>query len=220
MLRALMTKEWRELWPIALIAFLSYGAATAAITGSRLGRWLSFLGTGPSSVPFADNVFFQRFLFVSVPFLIALGFRQTLGEDFRGTFLYLLHKPMQRTNIILSKLLAGWLIYAVVSLIIILWYLVWAATPGHHPSPFDWTMTIWTWQAWLVAPVIYLGAFLSGLLPGKWYGRKLLPLIASLLFLLISANFPWHWVGILVGAMTAALLLVNIVSVAAERDYA
>src|SRR5437867_2133155 len=55
----------------------------------------------------------------------------------------------------------------------------WAVTPGHHPSPFLWSMTDQTFRLILATPLLYLGAFLSGLRPARWWGTRLLPLACA-----------------------------------------
>ena len=40
-------------------------------------------------------------------------------------------------------------------------------------------MTAWAWQLWLCMPLVYLGAFLSGIRPARWFGTRLMPLVAA-----------------------------------------
>ena len=56
---------------------------------------------------------------------------------------------------------------------------VWAATPGTHASPFEWSMTVPIWIGWFAMTILYLGAFHTVVRPGRWYRSRLLPLAAS-----------------------------------------
>jgi hypothetical protein len=70
-------------------------------------------------------------------------------------------------------------------------------------------------------PLVYLGAFLSGLRPARWYGTRLLPLAASGLLTAFLAIFAWWWpLGLALALLTYAALVVTICYVARVRDYA
>ena len=104
-----------------------------------------------------------------------LGLRQTVGESIHGTWMFLLHRPVGWTRLIGVKLLVGVALYLVCGAAAILVYAWWAATPGTHASPFEWSMTVPTWKVWIVMPIVYLGgAFLSGMRPARWVGTRLL----------------------------------------------
>jgi hypothetical protein len=102
----------------------------------------------------------------------------------------------------------------------ILIYALWAASPGTHASPFFWSMTTGIWMFWSRLPLIYLGAFLSGLRPGRWMGSRGLPLAASLLaFLTVFAFGTWPWTTLFVGLLMEAWFVLTIFFVAASRDF-
>jgi hypothetical protein len=101
----------------------------------------------------------------------------------------------------------------------ILIYAAWAATPGTHASPFFWAMTLPAWQAWLAMPVVYVGAALSGLRPARWYGSRLLPLVACIGVAVMLAVLPYMWMTCVGLAITLAVTLPGVLNVAATRDY-
>ena len=80
---------------------------------------------------------------------------------------------------IAAKLAVGGGLYLLCGLIAILSYAAWAATPGKHASPFLWWMTADAWKAWGVIVIVYLAAFLAGMRPARWFGTRLLPLVAG-----------------------------------------
>ena len=115
---------------------------------------------GTDSVPFAGSGFTEFFVLVAVVFAVALGFRQSAWESGRGTYLFLLHRPAARDTIFLTKLATGAGVLVLCSTLPVVLYGWWAAVPGHHPSPFDWSMTEYAWRLVFQMPLLYLGAFM------------------------------------------------------------
>jgi len=102
-----------------------------------------------------------------------------------------LHRPVQRKDIYVTKLLIGLVTYLACGAAPILLYACWAATPGTHASPFDWSMTVPVWNTWLACATVYLGAFLAGLRPGAWVGTRLTPVAASICIAGVAEFATW-----------------------------
>ncbi len=220
MLKALAIKELREIAWIAAIALACFLAQVGNLMGMRLFSWLPFMSERSGEVPFLGGVFLEFFTLVSIVFTIALGFRQSAWESGRGTYLFLLHRPLRREVIFLTKLAIGGGLFWVCAAVPILLYGWWAATPGNHPSPFEWSMTSEAWAMWLVLPMLYLGAFLSGLRPARWLGTRLLPLVACGMLTMLLYSIPWWWImGLPLTLLLYVLLIIMICYVAGERDY-
>ena len=121
---------------------------------------------------------------------------------------------------IAAKLLVGVVVYLVCAAAATLAYAWWAATPGTHASPFEWSMTVQTWKVWIAMPLVYLGAFLSGIRPGRWVGTRLLPLAAAGAVTGLVLFLPWWPVcGLGMIALSSVVLVGNILFVARARDY-
>jgi hypothetical protein len=99
-------------------------------------------------------------------------------------------------------------------------YSWWAATPGHHPSPFAWSMATPAWVLTFLMPLLYLGAFLSGLRPARWFGTRLLPLAGSVGYVVLLDTLPWWSFGFPLAVVLYGLLVANICYVARARDFA
>lgn len=127
-----------------------------------------------SEAPFLGGSFLSFFGLVGFVFAMALGFRQSAWEGAKGTYLFLLHRPVRRETIFLTKVGAGLVVVLASATLPVVLYGWWASVPGHHPSPFAWSMTLDAWKIALLFPAVYLGAFLSGLWPGRWLGTRLL----------------------------------------------
>jgi hypothetical protein len=220
-MKALARKELREVVGIAAVALAGYLMLVASLMGARVFDWFPGMPRGASEVPFTGGEFIEFFMIVSVLLAVALGFRQSAWESSRGTFLFLLHRPLRRETIFLLKLAVGMGVLVLCMSLPILLYGMWAAVPGRHPSPFAWSMSEPAWQILLETPLLYLGAFLSGLRPARWFGTRLLPLIAAALFMFFVDTVPWWWsLGLPLTVLVCGLLVSNICYVARVRDYA
>jgi hypothetical protein len=226
MLKALLFKECREnLWlgGIAL-AFLLFELAmqTRRDDGSAVSQLeigISF-SRASDEIPFVQDSFSSSVLGVAALLAIALGFRQTLGESLRGTYLLLFHLPVPRWRLVRGKLLVGLCIYSAGTAVPVLLFAFWAATPGTHASPFYWSMTLPTWQALISVTLLYLAAFLCGLRPSRWFGSRLLPLVAVGLaaWILSATPVPWR-LALPVTLAVGTVLLACIGHVVRARDY-
>jgi hypothetical protein len=219
MIRALVIKELRECAPLAIVAMLAAAWALHLAAGEYFIH-----GTRDVSVqasPFLAN---DEFPFLVFPVLagataIALGLKQAVWEDMRGTYHYLLPRPVERSHVFMIKAAVGVAIVQFLGAAMILLYGAWAATPGTHASPFFWAMTLPAWKGWLVFPIVYLGALLSGLRPARWFGSRLLPGVACTGIALFVAVAPPVW-GTLLGAVAlCAVLAYCVVYVARTRDF-
>lgn len=220
--RALAIKELREASTFTVVALLAYAWLVASETG-----WMGWmLSSGqPERMPFVgrygNDSFEWFFILISLCFCVAMGLRQTVGESISGTYPLLLHRPLPWSVILGVKLAVGLALYAVCAALPILAYGLWAALPGTHPAPFQWSMTEPAWVCWLVMPLMYLGAFLTGIRPGRWFGTRLLPLLSACLVCYVlgmcGAELSlWYLTGFL-AAWPA--WIVAILWVARTRDF-
>jgi hypothetical protein len=220
-MKALAIKELREVFGITAAALAGYLALVVNLMGAKVFDWIPGIPSGTQEVPFIGAGFTMFFTFVSVAFAVALGFRQSAWELARGTYLLLLHRPISRDRIFLTKLAVGLGVLLLGASLPIVLYAWWAAVPGNHPSPFDWSMTGQAWRTTFLIPLLYLGAFLSGLRPARWFGTRLLPLVATAMLLLLLDELPSWWsLSFPLAVVLYGLLAANIFFVARTRDYA
>jgi hypothetical protein len=219
-------KELRETLGIAvlglavmlLVATASIGWSPRLFSGFAVGR-----GGG---IPFVGDGFVSQFALAAFGLAAVLGFRQAVVDFTGDAQLFLLHRPVSRERIYLTKLAVGLTLYLLCAAVPIVIYAFWAATPGTHPSPFEWSMTVDAWLAWLAISPVYLGAFLSGIRPAAWFGTRLAPLAAALLPLVVNTML-----SVLLVAFSSVLslmfliafnvvLVVLILFVVQTRDFA
>jgi hypothetical protein len=216
MLKALVIKELRESVGIVALAALALVYALTEMTGARILPWHE---SRISSFPFVYDMTNTYLAFFVGGLAIALGLKQTAWEERQGTFFFLLHRPVNRRRVFVGKLAVGIAWTLMLSAIFILLYAWWAATPGHIAAPFEWSMTVPAWKAWAAMPVLYLGAFLSGVRPARWWGTRLAPLAAGILATIVAASMPWFWLTLLLSAVFSALLVIAIFHYMRVRDY-
>ena len=76
------------------------------------------------------------------------------------------------------------------------------------------------WRLCFMLPLVYFGAFLSGLRPARWFGTRLLPLAAAGFFVWFVMSIPWWGPRWALAVCLYGLLTANIFYVARTRDYA
>jgi hypothetical protein len=228
MLKALVRKELRELLPIMVVAALAQLVVILAGTGVQLGFVSSLLsvsgGMNAGVIPFvSDETTTQLFLVVGAC-AIGVGLWQTMRESAQGTFTFLLHRPVLREVALGAKLILGIVFCLLLILLPLLYYACWAARPGTHASPFLWSMTARFWPICACLPLVYLGAFLSGLRPARWFGSRFLPLLAGAIVAGICAMMMYGiqsitWLLLIVAIVVEIGYLLAIWYVATNRDY-
>lgn len=227
MFRAMALKELREVRGIAMVGLGVYLLLVISIVSPSIRSHVFLLdmltdGNAAPDIPFVFDDFASRYWLISLLLAIAIGLRQSVGEAVHGTYLFLLHRPANCQWLMGTKLLVGLATYLVCAAIPIVAYGYWAAT---HRMLFEWAMTSACWTQWFTMTTVYLGTFLTGIRPGRWYGSRLLPLLATVLplFLLMvlsentRAPGPFWQCVVLLGVDIG--ILVAIFHVTRTRDF-
>jgi hypothetical protein len=217
MFRAMVLKELREVRGIAMLALLAHVYLIVAATHPGIFPFMQ-----NSGVPFVYDHFMPLVLCICVPATIALGLRQTLGESIYGTYPFLFHRSAGRNWLIGTKLLVGTIVYLACNMVSIVGYGLWAATPGTHAGPFEWSMTVPCWIAWCGTLVLYLGAFLSGLRAGRWFGTRTLPLVGAGLITILTVAIALSYqelIGLSLIVIAAVWMISVILFVARTQDF-
>ncbi len=221
MLKSLVAKELRETAAAAALGLAFYFFITAKAMRHDLLPWFSWDSYAAFyEIPFVGQGYLASFTVVSAGLAIVLGLVQSLREDVYGTWPYLLYRAAGRARLIGIKLLTGLGVLLACGAAAILLYAWWAATPGTHASPFAWSMTTPVWKVWLTMPIVYLGAFFTGIRPARWKGTRLLPLAAAGSAAVIIPDLRWWPIcGLGLLLLAGAVLLTGIFFVARTRDF-
>jgi ABC-type transport system involved in multi-copper enzyme maturation permease subunit len=213
----MLYKELRETIWIALLGILVQGYFVVQLMNVD---WMTLSTMGRQGIPFVSDGFLGAFAAVAVIMAGVLGFRQTIAESSRGTWLFLLHRPAPQWQLLGMKILAGTGVYLAASAVPVLVYAWWAASPGTHASPFEWSMTLLCWQGWISITGVYLAAFLSGIRPARWFGTRLAPLVGAGVLLAPIQVVPHWWIfGLAAVLLVDAWLVGTILFVARMRDF-
>ena len=216
MLKALVVKELRESAGIIALAVLGAIYLLGEMTGTPVAPW-QYAQT--YAYPFVSDILSFNFWLIAGSLAIALGIRQTAWELGQGTYFFLLHRPISRSRIFALKLLIGAALAMTFSAAFILIYAWWAMTPGHVAAPIEWSMTQPAWIRWIGVLPLYIGAFLSGIRPGRWFGTRLVPLVAGIGTALLASWMPWFWAALAISIIGSAFGLVSIFYYIRERDF-
>ncbi len=199
-MRALIKKDVREhLAPAAIGLAAGLGLAVLAGTGSSRGN--DFMPVGSES-------YLKQLTLVSYLLAAGLGFLLSWKEELRGTWTFLLHRPVSRGQVLAGKLLAGTTLYALATGIPFLAFSAWCAVPGNYPAP--WSSDYVLAGAMVLAgglPVL-VGAFSAGASRARWYGTRFTPVLAAgLLVFFGRESVSWlAEAGVLLGATVLLVL--------------
>ena len=169
MLKSLLWKEFRELLPLIAVAIAVQVMWIAAI--------LHFSDDVPHTASMVQPVLYM----ITVLFAIAAGLWQMWRESLANHYQLLLHCPLDRSTIFISKIGFGAATVMVVVGLPQLLFAIWA------DSLIGWRgdMVAPAWQLTAGVLFFYFGAALSVLRPGWWYGSQFLPLLAGILLFIV-----------------------------------
>ncbi len=219
MIRALAIKELRESAGLAALAALGMVWAVLSLMGYSLARLWYGYGQNVDFFAFLNDDFTTKASIFVGGLAIGLGLKQTAWEHGRSTFYFLLHRPIERWQVVATKLAVGLALMLGVLAAAIVWYGCWASTPGKMGTPFEWSMTLGAWKLALTLPLVYLGAFLSGMRPGQWFGTRLVPLAAAIIWSIFCSIVPFWWLTAPLVVLGYAGALIAIMHFTQTRDY-
>lgn len=222
---ALIFKELRSLSRFIALALLADVWLLNEMTGARFG------GTRPavSGLVLVRADWLICFGFVAAGIASLLGLAMSLDDGLRGTWPFALFRPISRRAYVGVKLLVGGVLTWLLVALPVAGYSVWVT---QSESLWRWSLLQPAIEACGWSVVVFLGAFLSGIRPAKWWWSRLWPLggtvVLGLWFWLASQDpnsdfevivpSPSLYWGLCVGM--SALLVVSILSVVEERDFA
>lgn len=197
-MRALIAKELREQrWLfLACLAAISLGYARSLYDLNPSQAWL--------------HVFRRSFLMVTsiggAGFMVVLGFRQTFEEVRRGSWNFLVHRPLALTHIFTAKVATAAVLFGGAVLLPTVLLIAWYATPGHVAAPFSWPM---------VGPAVVdlfaaLPYYFAGMVMGLWQARYTVSRGALIVAPLLNSVFAHS----LAPSLHAALLSTTLLSLA------
>ncbi len=190
-MKALIWKEWREnlKWvPLPGLVIL-----------------LVFSIEKPDQpMPYATDAYYHGL--TAVVFGAALGFLQIFFEAHGDKRSVLLHRPISRSRIFLAKALAGVGLYVLALGVPFACLESWLATPGHIPAPYHWRMSL-PWLADILSGLVYYFAgMLTAQARARWYGSRVLALVAAFGCSYLVWALPEFWQALLAIGVIGSLV--------------
>src|SRR5262245_39372116 len=168
---------------------------------------------GPDKPMFPMGAAFLFYLIASA-FGAALGFLQIYFESRGDHRAILLHRPLGRSRIFLSKVIAGLGIYLLALGVPFVGVEIWMATPGNMPAPYHWKTSL-PWLGDILAGVVYyFVGMLTAQREARWYGSRGLGLGAALFCTFLVWTVPEFW-----QALAFIVLVGTFVGVAAWGSF-
>jgi hypothetical protein len=151
------------------------------------------------------NLLTQAAVFCGI-FGTLLGWLQIRAERHPDLWAFLVHRPIDRTTILASKVLGGLLLYATGAGVPLFGLVVVASIPGKVAAPFEWAMALPLVAIFLVGIAYYFAGLLTGLRKARWYASQGfglgLPVLATLALFVV----PEFWHALLIIVIAQALL--------------
>ncbi len=167
MLKALAWKELRELLPVVAVVALLQAFQISVATGIQLGFMSEAIRNyihSIDSIPFVSDQLCVWISTISAAAAVAVGIvANHLGIRTRNISVPVAPAGAARSDYRNQTASRRLIVLGVGDYARVLCYALWASTPGTHASPFFWSMTAGPWQFCTIVPLIYLGAFFSGL---------------------------------------------------------
>lgn len=111
----------------------------------------------------------------------ALGLVHTYRDTRRDRWAFLVHRPATLTQLFFGKVIAGLFLYLLVTAGPLVGAILWTATPGNIPAPFEWRMTLPLVADTLAGILFYLAGMIIGLRQARWFGSRILALLPAIL---------------------------------------
>jgi len=120
----------------------------------------------------------------------ALGWLQVHSERHRDLWAFLIHRPLSRSRIFFSKVIAGLCLYALGAVLPLLGMIMAIRMPGHLAAPFEWAMVLPVSVGLLCGIVYYFAGMLTGLRQARWYGSRALGVGVAIVAWIAANNVP------------------------------
>jgi hypothetical protein len=210
-MKALIQKDLRENLKIALIGLLIFSLLLLQAYQSCFST-LTQLLVGNSAGQISDlqpllavSLLTEAAFFCAI-FGAGLGWLQTRNEAHRDLWAFLIHRPVTRTDIFLSKTIAGLCLYIFAAGLPLAILIAVVRTPGHVAAPFEWAMVLPSVSIFLTGVAFYFAGLLTGLRQARWFASRCFGLglaIVASSSVFASSEF---WVSLVLIAIAVVVL--------------
>ena len=209
-MKKLILKELREHFKVAAIglAVLTLILFQTFTVSSTQLQQAAFGGQSQSDAlqPLLASTVLAGVSFFCAIFGTLLGYLQIHAERHPDLWAFLVHRPIARTKILQSKILAGLILYALGAALPLLGLVIVARIPGNVAAPFEWAMALPLLAIFFVGIVYYFAGLLTGLRRARWYASRGFGLGPAILASVSVFIFGEFWQALIVIIVAAVLL--------------
>ena len=194
-MKALIQKELRENLKLAVLGLVVFTVLVVGhyryYAGMMEDTALGFRSAGTFQLqPVASPFFLAMAGLLCALFGAVLGWMQIYNEKHRDLWAFLVHRPVTRTEIFYSKIIAGLVVYLVAAGLPLAGFAVWTVVPGNVAAPFEWRMLLPLATCFFGGVFYYFAGMLTGLRQARWYASRGLGLALAVLVSVAMANWP------------------------------
>jgi ABC-type transport system involved in multi-copper enzyme maturation permease subunit len=194
-MKALIQKELRENLKLAVLSLVVFTLLVVGhyryYAGMMEDVALGFRSAGTFLLqPLTSQFFLGQAGLLCALFGAVLGWMQIYNEKHRDLWAFLVHRPVTRTEIFFSKIIAGLVIYLAAAGLPLAGFAAWTVVPGNIAAPFEWRMLLPLATHFFGGVFYYFAGMLTGLRQARWYASRGLGLALAVLVSAAMANWP------------------------------
>ena len=188
--KAILWKEIRENLKWAFLGLSFVGSALTAVLLRLIDR--SAYGGDLNWPDLSLSLFGITSVLPPVVGLM-IGLAQVLFENRGDAWGFLTHRPVRRSTLFWGKAAAGILLYTTAVSVPLACGLLWMATPGHLPMPFDVHFVLPVIADVLCGLVYYFAGLLTGMREARWYASRVMGIGMGIVCSNVMAVVPEFW---------------------------
>lgn len=210
-MKQIILKELREQYRVALIGMLIFSALLAsnfsgysqALTNAL---WNSGYMTADAFQPLMRSDILVLSAFGCGILGTVLGWLQIRAEKHPDLWAFLVHRPIERSDIFKAKAIAGLFLYALAAGIPIIGFEIWCVLPGHVAAPFEWPMLLPLLTILLSGVGFYFGGLLTGIRKARWFATQGVGVACGIAAVMLVFACKDFWQALAIVTLTAAAL--------------
>ncbi|HLQ79429.1 MAG TPA: ABC transporter permease, partial [Terriglobia bacterium] len=169
--KAVLWKEFRENLKWGVLGLLLVSVGVVYIFERLINRSLNGWDLNWTDLSF--SLFLLPQIFTSIVGLM-IGLAQVLLENRGDKWGFLTHRPVPRSALFRGKVVAGVLLYIVAVGVPLSCGILWMATPGHLPMPFESRFVLPVLADLLCGLVYYFAGLLTGMREARWHASRVM----------------------------------------------
>jgi hypothetical protein len=203
---AMIWKEGRETLKWAALVLLGTAIAVVLVLWNHRGTDLVERGYAHPGTPLLTEEFQAVTIVAGAAAALLIALAQTLPEKRLDKWAFLIHRPVTPSRLLIGKIMAGLGLYVLAVGLPYAAAVIWVATPGHVPAPFEPGMLLAGTADLLAGVMYYFAGMVIGLREARWYGSRVLALAPAIVgsFAVFLVHDFWQAL-LVIGLVTVVL---------------